>query len=206
MNSNTLTPNRVNIKEANDHLQLLYSRINKLESIIKVQAEETIKLEQFHLKEMKDLKEVKDGFIQDMNEKIISLEAKIKILENEDIERKNKLNEAQARLSLLDHFIINMLPCLEGLINEISKISLNHKGDAIDERASSGIGIISASNGSVSDTTTINTDISGSDTFKSELSDHNLADYLNVKSFKSNIINNATENFHEKSYSNRKLF
>lgn len=205
MNSSLLTPNRVNIKEANDHLQLLYLRINELENIIQSQTKESIKLEKIHLKEMQDLKMVKDDYIQKMSDKIVSLEAKIKTLEAQEFERKEKLNKLQTRLSLLDHFIINMSPCLEGLMNEISKLSTSQKNffkdESNDDRASSGIGLISASNGSMSDTT-FNTDISESDIYKSELSDNqNLSDYYNSKKLKSSLVNMALKSVQKTSFS-----
>src|SRR5258708_5537906 len=110
------TPTRVSIKEANEHLQLLHLKVTDLEDIIRSQGIALSEKDINYRRQLKDLKEAKEMQIEELTRTIVKMEEKNKDLEKEVKEKREKLEDCQQKLLLLDNVISSSLPSLEGLL------------------------------------------------------------------------------------------
>lgn len=120
--SGITTPTRVSIKEANDHLQLLHSRVNELEDIIRQQNGQSAEQEETFRRQLKELKSAKEAQIDELTKTIVRLEEKIKDLESSVKFKNERLEENQIRLTQMDQ-ISDFLPGLENLISILKRVT-----------------------------------------------------------------------------------
>ena len=127
----SISPTRVSIKEANDHLQMVHCRMDQLEAIVDRQKIEIEKIEERYRQEVED--EMKEKIqaqekIIELNKEIDSLKDQIDKLEltvknqqeivNEKIRNEHKFNE-----------IKSLVPAIEKLITLVHGIHINHVKD-----------------------------------------------------------------------------
>lgn len=127
----SISPTRVSIKEANDHLQMVHCRMDQLEAIVDQQKIEIDKIEERYRQEVED--EMKEKI--QAQEKIIELNKEIDLLKdqigklqltvnnqqeiiNEKIRNEHKFNE-----------IKSLVPAIEKLIALVNGIHINNVKD-----------------------------------------------------------------------------
>lgn len=124
--SGITTPTRVSIKEANDHLQLLHSRVTELETIIRSQSDQAAEQEEIYRRQLKELKSAKEAQIDELTKTIVRLEEKLKDLECSIKQKNEKLEENQIRLTQVDQ-LTDFLPNLEKFILSLKQVTLTEE-------------------------------------------------------------------------------
>lgn len=117
-----VTPTRVSIKEANEHLQLLHQRVSDLEDIIRSQGMALSEKEVTYRRQLLELKESKERHIEDLSRTILRLEERNRTLERDLKTKVNLVDTIKEKNGLLKEFVLKSMPPLEQLVIEMKQM------------------------------------------------------------------------------------
>lgn len=115
------SPTRTSIKEANDHLQLLYQKVIELEKTVKDQAEALMRKDEYMQTKLRELAEAKDFEIEELQKKTQLQSQKLKKMEETLKEKESQIETLNERISLVDE-VSSYIPIVERLLSSLKKL------------------------------------------------------------------------------------
>ncbi|XP_077981316.1 vimentin-type intermediate filament-associated coiled-coil protein-like [Glandiceps talaboti] len=129
MNFKGFSPSRSSIREANDHLQALYKRVDDLEQTVKEQAESMIKKDEQMQTALKEVSQHKDKEITELRKTLESSEAQLQRLLATTREKDAQIAHLLSKCQLLDDICITK-PALEKLLSAFEKVESFSRGSS----------------------------------------------------------------------------
>lgn len=124
--AHTNSPNRVSIKEANEHLQLVHRKVEQLESIINSQAHKLVLQEKQFKEELERAKSSRSDEISFLKQHIDKLEAQLKIQNTTVSDLRSQLKAKDNQL-LAYQELTRLTPQIELLLNSLKIINESNR-------------------------------------------------------------------------------
>ena len=112
--------NKSNIKEANEHLQKLYQRVQDLESTVQEQAEAMIRRDEEAVSALRELGRAKDREIAELRKSLESSEVHVQQLMGAFRDKDAQISRLKQRSKILDD-VCQELPSLEIIVDTLRK-------------------------------------------------------------------------------------
>ncbi|XP_006826047.1 vimentin-type intermediate filament-associated coiled-coil protein-like [Saccoglossus kowalevskii] len=133
------SPSRSTIREANDHLQALYTKVNELEHTIKEQAESMINKDVQMQNKLKEVASGKNKEINELRRTLESSEAHMQRMLATNREKDALIAHLQQRCQVLDELCLSK-PILEKLVAAMTKAeSLKSDDGEVDPSEDGGL-------------------------------------------------------------------